>query len=120
MAVAARGRLPADRGCDAIPGSAGVERGLDLDTTGGPSGLTGDAANGPAPDVLDVGAGPATANDADLARIRANVTFWSGRLAAHPNDFVSAQKLGESQIELARATGDLTAYLAADQALARP
>lgn len=89
-----------------------------VDTTGGLSGLTGDAANGPAPDVLDAGAGSATANDADLARIRANVTFWGGRLAAHPNDFVSAQKLGETQIELARATGDLTAYLAADQALA--
>ena len=89
-----------------------------VDTTGGLAGLTGDAANGPAPDELDVGAGSATANDADLARIRANVTFWGGRSRAHPNDFVSAQKLGESQIELARATGDLTAYLAADQALA--
>jgi tetratricopeptide (TPR) repeat protein len=89
-----------------------------VDTTGGLAGLTGDAANGPAPDELDVGAGSAAANDADLVRIRANVTFWGGRLAAHPGDFVSAQKLGESQIELARATGDLTAYLAADQALA--
>ena len=35
-----------------------------VDTTGGLSGLTGDAANGPAPDVLDAGAGSATANDA--------------------------------------------------------
>lgn len=65
---------------------------------------------------LDVGAGQSTASDADMVRIRANIVFWSDKLAAHANDFVAAEKLGESQIELARATGDLSAYAAAETA----
>jgi tetratricopeptide (TPR) repeat protein len=73
-------------------------------------------ANPPALVDLDTGAGPATATDADTVRIKANIAFWSKKLGAHANDFVAAEKLGESQIELARATGDLSAYVAAGQA----
>ena len=79
-------------------------------------GLGGITTTGPGVADLDVGSGSATAGAADTDRIRANVTFWSDRLTAHPTDFVAAQKLGESQIELARATGDLSAYLAAEAA----
>ena len=79
----------------------------------------GDPAKGgtiPAIVDLDVGAGPATATDADTVRIKSNIAFWSQKLTAHANDFVAAEKLGESEIELARATGDLSAYVAAGQA----
>ncbi len=53
---------------------------------------------------------------ADLDRIRADATFWGGRLRAAPRDFVSATELAAAEIELARATGDLNAWLAADVA----
>ncbi len=86
--------------------------------SGPPTGLADPAAGGNPPTVvdLDVGAGPVTATDADTVRIKANLAFWSKKLSAHANDFVAAEKLGESQIELARATGDLSAYVAAGQA----
>ncbi len=86
--------------------------------TGAPSGgddMGGITPTGPSVSDLDAGSGATTADDADTDRIRANITFWGDRLTRHPNDFVAAQKLGESQIELARATGDLSAYLGADQ-----
>jgi Flp pilus assembly protein TadD len=53
----------------------------------------------------------------DLKRIRADVAFWGGRFAESPGDFVSAIRLAASEVELARATGDLTAYLAANAAV---
>ena len=53
---------------------------------------------------------------AELARIRADVDFWAARLTAHPNDIVSAVKLAESDVAEARMTGDVTAYLRAEQA----
>ena len=83
-----------------------------------PAGLTDPGAGGVLPAVvdLDVGAGAGTATDEDTTRIRANIAFWAAKLGAHPNDFVAAEKLGESQIELARATGDLSALGAADEA----
>jgi tetratricopeptide (TPR) repeat protein len=80
------------------------------------------SGSGPGPADLDVGGAgagaidPGATTDADTARIRENITFWSGKLTAHPNDFVAAEKLGESHIELARSTGDLSAYAAAEQA----
>ena len=40
-----------------------------------------------------------------------------GQAGAQAKDFVAAEKLGESQIELARATGDLSAYVAAEASL---
>ena len=55
--------------------------------------------------------------DADLARIRANVTFWGDRFSASPRDFISATRLAASEIELARATGDIGAYVAAGAAV---
>lgn len=54
--------------------------------------------------------------DADLARIRANIAFWGGRVDKNADDFVSSNQLGISEIELARSTGDVTAYLRAEAA----
>ena len=63
---------------------------------------------GDAPAQLDpltpAGVAPSSA---DLERIRANITFWGEKLTADDRDFVSASRLAGSQIELARATGDL-------------
>ena len=53
---------------------------------------------------------------AELTRIREDVDFWAARLTAHPNDIVSAVKLAESDVAEARMTGDVTAYLRAEQA----
>lgn len=55
----------------------------------------------------------------DIGRIRANVAFWGDRLAANPRDFVSATRVAGSFIDLARATGDVSAYVAADEAIER-
>ena len=60
--------------------------------------------------------GPAAADD-DVIRIRANITFWSERSERSPRDFISATRWAESEIELARATGDVSAYAVADEAL---
>lgn len=57
------------------------------------------------------------AGDDDLARIRANIAFWGDRLTENRRDFVSATRLAGSSIELARATGDISAYVAADRAV---
>lgn len=87
-----------------------------------PAAVMDPAAGGDAPTVVDpdlgadTGGGAGTGSDADTARIKANIAFWSKKLSAHANDFVAAEKLGESQIELARATGDLAAYVAAGDA----
>jgi tetratricopeptide (TPR) repeat protein len=59
----------------------------------------------------------ATATDADLARIQANIVFWSQRAERAPRDFISATRWAESEIELARATGDISGYTVAEQAL---
>jgi tetratricopeptide (TPR) repeat protein len=53
----------------------------------------------------------------EIPRIRANVVFWGDRLEANERDFVSATRLAASFIDLARATGDMSAYLAADEAV---
>ncbi len=60
--------------------------------------------------------GPAAADD-DVARIRTNVSFWSERTQRSPRDFISATRWAESEIELGRATGDVSAYAVADEAL---
>ena len=57
------------------------------------------------------------AGEDDLARIRANIAFWSGRADRAPRDFVSATRWAEAEIELARATGDISPYGVADAAL---
>src|SRR5688500_14972469 len=53
----------------------------------------------------------------DLARIRENVAFWSDRSRANPRDFVSNTRWAAAEIDIARATGDVTRYLAARDAL---
>ncbi len=55
----------------------------------------------------------------DVGRIQANVTFWGERLAANPRDFVSATRVAGSFVDLARATGDVSAYAAAVEAVER-
>jgi tetratricopeptide (TPR) repeat protein len=79
----------------------------------------------PAGDIGDIPAGDTdplapvvtSVSASDLDRIRANTTFWGDRFRANPRDFVSATRLAASEIELARATGDIGAYLAADAAV---
>ncbi len=71
------------------------------------------APNGP---VDPVEAGDLTGND-DVARLEANVAFWSGRFQRQPKDFVSATQWGAAEIDLARSTGDLSGYERADAAL---
>ncbi len=63
-----------------------------------------------APDVASV-------TSDDLDRIRANSAFWGDRFAASPHDFISATRLAASEIELARATGDIGAYVTAQAAV---
>jgi tetratricopeptide (TPR) repeat protein len=88
-----------------------------LAVAGIPPGGQADTVDRPVVADLDVGDGTTTATPDDTIRINANIGFWSKKLTAHPTDFVAAEQLGESQIELARATGDLSAYVAAGQSL---
>ena len=62
-----------------------------------------------------LGDAPPAANDLD--RIRANVDFWSERARANPRDFVSSTRWAASEIDLARATSDVSRYVAANEAL---
>ena len=62
------------------------------------------------------GASGADAGASDIARIKANVEFWSSRVARNQDDFISSNRWGIAEIELARATGDLSAYVRADTA----
>ena len=70
----------------------------------------------------DAGAAP-DHGVSDVSRIKADVEFWSGRVARDRDDFISSNRWGISEIELARATGDLSAFLRAraafDTTLAR-
>ena len=56
------------------------------------------------------------ARSAGLDRIKADIAFWSARVARNRDDFVSSNRWGVSEIELARTTGDLTAFLRAEAA----
>ena len=108
VAIAAGSQLLAAGRTSPLSATTAPRAGLsDPGTGGGPAVVDLDAGIGPG-----AGAGP----DVDTARIRENIAFWTAKLAAHGNDFVAAEKLGESHIELARATGDLTAYVAAETA----
>ena len=59
---------------------------------------------------------------AELARVRADVDFWAAKLTADRADIVAAVKLAESDVALARMTGDVANYTrglsAAEAALA--
>ncbi len=70
------------------------------------------------PDVsnLDVGSAVSQSHADQVALISGDLAFWSARFQAHPTDFVSATQLGIREIDLGRATGDLTAYLRAEAA----
>lgn len=79
----------------------------------------------PAVADLDPVAGPAFGEDglsvtpdstSDLERIKANIDFWSVRAAKNPGDFISSNRWGIAEIDLARATGDIGAYLRAQAA----
>jgi tetratricopeptide (TPR) repeat protein len=69
----------------------------------------------PAGDGADA-TGRTVDHGADVERIKANIAFWSSRIDLQPDDFVSSNRLGVSEIELARATGDVSAYLRAQAA----
>ena len=75
----------------------------------------GDSPDAPGFDPLSP-AGAVVTTD-DLERIRADVTFWGDRFMKSPRDFISATRLAASEIELARATGDISAYVAASTAI---
>jgi tetratricopeptide (TPR) repeat protein len=66
----------------------------------------------------DDGAAAGISATADVARIRANIEFWSARVKVDPDDFISSNRLGISEIELARSTGDLSAFARAEAAFA--
>jgi tetratricopeptide (TPR) repeat protein len=75
-------------------------------------------ADDPATSELDpLAPGVTSVSQPDLERIQSNRTFWGDRSRANPRDFVSATRLAATEIESARATGDIGAYLAADAAL---
>ena len=76
-----------------------------------------DGAAGAAGAAVPLGPDVASLTSADLDRIRADITFWGDRFRASPRDFISATRLASSEVELARATGDIAAYLAADTAV---
>jgi tetratricopeptide (TPR) repeat protein len=70
------------------------------------------------PDVgdLDVGSAVSQSHADQVALINGDIAFWSARFRAHPTDFVSATQWGLREIDLGRATGDVTAYLRAEAA----
>ena len=65
---------------------------------------------------LDVGTAESQSHAEEVALMNGDITFWSARFKAHPTDFVSATQWGVREIDLGRATGDVTAYLRADAA----
>ena len=84
------------------PGIGDLDAGAISGSGGGGSG----ADAGPA-----AGAGAAADPVSDVARIKADIEFWSSRVARDRDDFISSNRWGISEIELARATGDLSAFL---------
>jgi tetratricopeptide (TPR) repeat protein len=82
--------------------------------------LPHDADLGLVDPLLDGPAGAITTVDpvAELEATRADVTFWAARVAGHPADIVAALKLAESDLLEARLTGDVTAYVRAEAAVA--
>src|SRR5689334_13283387 len=56
-----------------------------------------DALAQPAPADLDTGTGLATGDREELARVKADVAFWSARYAKNHLDFVSATQWGANE-----------------------
>lgn len=101
-----------------VPGGSAASGATGGSGAPGGSATSGATADSEAVPQLDpLAPAGAASTTADLERIRANVTFWADRFAANPRDFVSATRLAISEIELARASGDITAYLAAERAI---
>jgi len=82
-------------------------------------GAQAEAGDGEDGDGLAIGdaAGDGFDAAAELARVRADVDFWGGRLQAHPADIVAAVKLAESDVAVARMTGDVAGYVRAEAAV---
>jgi Flp pilus assembly protein TadD len=76
-------------------------------------------AGGSALDSGLAGGDTPSADASGLDRIRADIAFWSDRVQRQPKDFVSATEWAAVEIELARATGDLTAWNQAERATAQ-
>lgn len=84
-------------------------------------------ASAPTSSVVDPTSGRDPGPDAGLVaggstdgeRLRQNIAFWSGKAARDPADFVSLTEWAAAEIGLARATGELAAYLRADAILGR-
>jgi tetratricopeptide (TPR) repeat protein len=85
----------------------------DLDAGAIPGSGSGSGDGSGADDGTGAAAGPGVS---DVARIKADVEFWSGRVTRNRDDFISSNRWGISEIELARATGDLSAFLRAESA----
>jgi tetratricopeptide (TPR) repeat protein len=83
-----------------------------------PALVDGVPGTGPALDAGLAGVDAPTAGARDLERIRADIGFWSDRARRQPADFISATEWAAAEIELARATGDLSAWQRADGATA--
>ncbi len=75
-----------------------------------------ETAGGPAADAVS-----ATGYDAaaELERVRSDVDFWAARVQGDAHDIVAAVKLAESDVALARMTGDVASYVAAEAAVGR-
>jgi tetratricopeptide (TPR) repeat protein len=73
----------------------------------------------PALDAGLAGGDAPTARGTDLERTRADIAFWSDRAGKQPADFISATEWAAVEIELARATGDLSAWRRAESATAQ-
>jgi tetratricopeptide (TPR) repeat protein len=54
---------------------------------------------------------------AELERVRSDVDFWAARVKADPRDIVAAVQLAGSDVALARMTGDVASYVAAESAV---
>jgi tetratricopeptide (TPR) repeat protein len=84
-----------------------------------PSPVDGAPKAGPALDAGFAGGDAPTARGKDLERIRADIAFWSDRAGRRTADFISATEWAAVEIELARATGDLSAWRRAESATAQ-
>jgi tetratricopeptide (TPR) repeat protein len=94
------------------PRPAAGDLGLDEPLLVAPPAEISDGTPGDSPGAAsDEGAG-----ELELARVRADVDFWASRLEGEPADVVAAVKLAESEVAVARLTGDVTAYLRAGDA----
>jgi tetratricopeptide (TPR) repeat protein len=82
-----------------------------------------EAADGSTSDASgDAAGGGSTTGDgfdaaAELTRVRADVDFWAAKLQADPANIVAAVQLSQSDVALARMTGDVARYVAAETAV---